>query len=315
MLTKISSTQMPIERFQQLLSETCGEFQANPARGKSMLEGRVFQDRIAGLEIAHVANKLQSILRTDKEIRKDSGENFFLITQEEGRALMMQNETAHMLMPGDMILIDSSVPSEFIFFGEFSRQLSVHLPRVEMQQRFSNNVRGGMYLPRTDYATASLYGVLAKACSAPADAKLSGFLREALFSLLGAVILEQSSASNGREFEGDISGAQLLERGLSYIDSQFKTSDLTIQTVADDLCVSMRQLQRAFSLLGTTPTAHLLRRRLEHACQLLLQRSSGMQSSILVSSIAYDSGFNDVSYFNRQFRRCFECSPGQYKGN
>lgn len=315
MLTEISTTQMPVELFQQLLSESCGEFQVRPARGHSVLKGRVYQDSLAGIDIAHIATNVQSIQRTAQDIRKDSGENYFLITQEEGRALMMHNNTAHMLTPGDMILVDSAKPSEFVFFGKFSRQLSVHLPREEMQQRFGNNIAGGMYLSRTDYTTASLYGVLAKACSSPTDKQLSGFLREALLSLLGAAIFEHTNCTAERDFEGDISGAQLLERGLSYIDSQFKVCDLTIQTVADDLNVSMRQLQRAFNLLDTTPSAHLLSRRLEHACQQLLQRGCAKQPSVLVSSIAYDSGFNDVSYFNRQFRRYFSCSPGKYKAD
>jgi AraC-like DNA-binding protein len=39
---------------------------------------------------------------------------------------------------------------------------------------------------------------------------------------------------------------------------------------------------------------------------------------LLISEIAYDDGFNDLSYFNRAFRRRFGMSPSdarEYRGN
>ncbi|WP_164860788.1 helix-turn-helix domain-containing protein [Parasedimentitalea marina] len=73
----------------------------------------------------------------------------------------------------------------------------------------------------------------------------------------------------------------------------------------------MRKLQRSFALIRTTPTDYLIQKRLEHACQLLRARRS-KQGTQLVSTIAYASGFNDVSYSNHQFRRAFGCAPGQF---
>ena len=60
---------------------------------------------------------------------------------------------------------------------------------------------------------------------------------------------------------------------------------------------------------GATPTDYLLRKRMEKACQMLQARSR-QSNPALVSSIAYNCGFNDVSCFNRQFRRMFGCAPG-----
>lgn len=34
-----------------------------------------------------------------------------------------QNDTTCLLRPGDFVLIDSAVPSEFVFFGEYTCQL------------------------------------------------------------------------------------------------------------------------------------------------------------------------------------------------
>lgn len=60
-----------------------------------------------------------------------------------------------------------------------------------------------------------------------------------------------------------------------------------------------------------TPTDYLLQKRLEAACQLLRERRPG-RTDMLVSTIAYHCGFNDISYFNRIFRKIFGCPPGQY---
>ena len=311
MLTRIAPTEMSVERFQNTLKEVCGSFQTKVKSDQKRMQGQVYSETRAGFDFAHVAKDISSICRTQADINRDASENFFLIVQEEGRAIMTQNETARMLEPGDMMLIDSAVPSEFSFFGKFGRQLSVHLPRSEMVQRFGGAAVGGIYLPRTDSIAMALGATLAKAFE-PADCtEQSQYLREAMFGLVGALLFERNQRSNANKIESDVGGANLLQRGQAYIDRLFKSNELSVPVVASDLGVSPRQLQRAFSLLNTTPSEYLLKKRLEYSCQLLLERQN-FGEHYLVSSIAYEAGFNDVSYFNRLFRKHFDCSPGQY---
>ena len=276
-----------------------------------MLNGGILLEDRAGFEMAHVAKDLQTVRRTRRDIRRDSGENFFLIVQEEGRAMMSQRETTRMLQPGDMILIDSAVPSEFHFFGSFGRQLSVHLPRAEMQARFGEALCGGICLAATDPTAMAITAVLAKSFSSPGNEQQQFCLREAVFCLVGVMIHDRDAGAAARGFHADLAGARVLERGLAYIDRCFTDGDLTISRIATDLGVSMRQLQRAFAFVGATPNNYLLQKRLESACQLLLARRSGGRD-VLISSIAYACGFNDISHFNRQFRRAFGCAPREY---
>lgn len=261
-----------------------------------------------------MAKDLHAIKRTNREIKRDAGENFFLIVQEQGKALMSQRNTARMMMPGDMMLVDSAIPSEFTFFGNYGRQLSVHIPRQELQQRFSSRLKGGEYLSRSDHTTVALLAVLSKAFDekvANNDAQ-SSYLREAMFGLLGAKLWEREASSTAAaELDIEVSGAQTLDQGMAYINRFYANPDLTIQNMAQELGYSMRQLQRAFSMIGSTPTDYLLQKRMEKACQMLLARRIGNQAS-LVSTIAYSCGFNDISYFNRVFRKNFGCTPGQY---
>ena len=56
-----------------------------------------------------------------------------------------------------------------------------------------------------------------------------------------------------------------------------------------------------------TPMDYLNRQRIEQACFRLTTTSDS------VTDIAYDTGFNDLSYFIRIFRKYKGISPGKYR--
>ena len=310
MLTRFPATDLPIEQFAADLHRVCGQFEVRPAEARQKMRGTVQVERRAGLEAAHVAADLQQLVRSNREIRQDAGENYFLILQEEGKALMSQNETSCLLSPGDMVLIDSACASEFTFFGDFNRQLSLHLPRGEMHARFGYElIRGGISVPRHDPTNLALCAVLGKVFGkAPVNAASTIYLREAVFGLIGALLHERSGQEGFSGIDSDLCGARALASGQAYIDSHYRNPDLSIQEMADDLGMSLRQLQRGFSAIGSTPTKYLLVKRLEHARRGIDDRRAGRRGD-LISSIAYEAGFSDLSYFQRCFRRAFGTSP------
>lgn len=311
MLTQFRAQALPVEKFEADLQAVCGEFCLRPAPGASTMKGGVARETVAGVEVAHVAADLQQITRSNRAIRRDPGANYFLILQEEGRSLMTQNDVSCLLRAGDMVLIDSTQSSEFTFFGEFNRQLSLHLPRGEMHARFGQgNVRGGTNLPRNDPTNIALCAVLHKVFSpTPLSSTANSFLREAMFGLIGAALHERSG--DERNFGSDIGAAQVLMAGQNYIDCHYRDASLTIHNMADELGISLRQLQRGFSAIGTTPTKYLLLKRLEHAKRGIEDRRANRRDD-LFSSIAYEAGFSDLSYFQRTFRRAFGASPRAY---
>lgn len=71
-----------------------------------------------------------------------------------------------------------------------------------------------------------------------------------------------------------------------------------------------RSLQRLFETDGTTLTAYVLAQRLARAHRMLADpRRDGEK----ISSVAYDCGFGDVSYFNRVFRRYYGTAPSDVR--
>ena len=87
--------------------------------------------------------------------------------------------------------------------------------------------------------------------------------------------------------------------------------DLTIDLIARARGLSPRQAQRFFALSGTTFTEFVLAHRLSLAHRLL---GDPRFRSRKISDIAYSSGFGDLSYFNREFRRRFGDTPTAIRG-
>jgi AraC-like DNA-binding protein len=81
---------------------------------------------------------------------------------------------------------------------------------------------------------------------------------------------------------------------------------LTIDFIASRHGVSPRYIQRLFESEDMSFTDFVLRQRLARAYRLL---SDPRQCERKISSIAFDVGFGDLSYFNRCFRRLYGMTP------
>lgn len=83
---------------------------------------------------------------------------------------------------------------------------------------------------------------------------------------------------------------------------------LSLATLARKAGVSRYHFLRSFrQVTGLTPHQFLLRTRLNRAAVRL------RTSREPISTIAFDAGFNDLSTFNRRFRRLMGVAPGAYR--
>lgn len=83
-------------------------------------------------------------------------------------------------------------------------------------------------------------------------------------------------------------------------------SDLSVAMIAAKHGISPRYVQMLFENEGTTFSEFVLSRRLEHARVLLMNPA---YDTLRIAELALQSGFSDVSYFNRTFRRRFGETP------
>jgi AraC-like DNA-binding protein len=87
--------------------------------------------------------------------------------------------------------------------------------------------------------------------------------------------------------------------------------DLSVSQLATTHHMSPRAVQRLFEGEGTTLSAFVLEQRLTRAYRIL---SDPRFADRNISAIAFESGFSDVSYFNRMFRRRFGAPPSDIRG-
>jgi AraC-like DNA-binding protein len=85
-------------------------------------------------------------------------------------------------------------------------------------------------------------------------------------------------------------------------------ADLSVATFAVRHRCTPRFIQRLFESEGTTFTDYVLAQRLALAHRILTDRS---RDGDKISTVAYDCGFGDVSYFNRVFRRRYGMAPSE----
>jgi AraC-like DNA-binding protein len=82
--------------------------------------------------------------------------------------------------------------------------------------------------------------------------------------------------------------------------------DLSATTVAARNHVTVRYLHKLFHREGITYSEFVLGERLARAYHNL---RTPLHSRRAISTIAFDVGFNDLSYFNRAFRRRYNATP------
>tara|TARA_R100000789_G_C3013265_1_gene151856 strand:+ start:488 stop:1405 length:918 start_codon:yes stop_codon:yes gene_type:complete len=86
------------------------------------------------------------------------------------------------------------------------------------------------------------------------------------------------------------------------------TENIQVDKLADKACMSTSNFYRSFkNTLGESPIDYLNGERIKFA-KKLIQRTNDK-----FADIAYKSGFNNTSYFNRQFKRFEKITPNQYR--
>ncbi|HSH20556.1 MAG TPA: hybrid sensor histidine kinase/response regulator transcription factor, partial [Draconibacterium sp.] len=101
-----------------------------------------------------------------------------------------------------------------------------------------------------------------------------------------------------------------LEKIIKNIEANFENQDFTPESLANEVNMSVSQLNRKLNALVNQPAGQLMRSlRLQRAADLLKQRAG------TVAEICYQLDFNDPAYFSRAFKKQFGCSPSDYIKN
>ena len=100
---------------------------------------------------------------------------------------------------------------------------------------------------------------------------------------------------------------KFLERTMEIIEQYLSDGDFTVENLCREVGLSRMQLHRKLRALTNHSTSEFIRMlRLKRAVQLLQQHTGN------VTEIAFDVGFNSLSYFTKCFRKQFGKSPSAF---
>jgi AraC-like DNA-binding protein len=99
-----------------------------------------------------------------------------------------------------------------------------------------------------------------------------------------------------------------FQKLLTYIDENIDDESLLTEKLCDRLAISKSSLyNKTKSVLGTTPHGLINQRRMRKASILL------DSTTLTVSEIIDQTGFNSRAHFYELFNKAFGCSPSEYR--
>jgi AraC-like DNA-binding protein len=295
----------PLGEWRERLHSVCGRFHPHTLSKGDLVTGGVSVDNAAGMEIVQVATDVDYVRRSHDDVRLDRCEHMFLLLQLEGNCGVEQDGSLNAIRPGDCILVDSAMPATFHFKGEFSNHLSIHLPRQTVLADAGRQIEVARRLEAEDPMSVMLLALTAKLLRTPAADPRAPQLRQLLIQATRQAFASDPSAAAPLASDR---AANRLELAQMLIDRNLSEERLSPQWLARKLGVSLRTLQDDFSALGATATSYIRDRRLKLAREMLSERRTGARAAT-IAEVAYAAGFNDISYFNRSFKKAFSCQP------
>ncbi|MFC5695206.1 transcriptional regulator FeaR [Pseudomonas sp. GCM10022186] len=284
----------------QGINQVCGRFGAKLLG--SEFSGAIREYKAGAIKLSFVDVAQARLFRTSKEVAQSDGKHFYLALQLNGHAGMEQAGNSIEMSPGDITLIDSTQPSEFVY-RENSRQLSLILPRhvVEQGLRFSG-VRCAQRIP-----ASSPVAMLANRLILESTRQDSLSLPESEATLEAVVSLLRPALS-AAEVEQD-AHERMFRKTLRFIDEHIRAEELCPETIAREVGVSVRGLYRMFARKGLVVAQYIKNRRLDFCAESLRHASAELK----LSALGYAWGFTDSSYFSTAFKARFGVSPSEYR--
>ncbi|WP_158282237.1 AraC family transcriptional regulator [Salipaludibacillus keqinensis] len=104
------------------------------------------------------------------------------------------------------------------------------------------------------------------------------------------------------------SAQNVANQCMNYIKTHYKKEDFRVQTMAQQLLYHPDYLTRALKkTIGMSPIQYV------NHCRITKAKKMLQQENVDLKTIAIESGFKDVSYFSRVFKRKEGMTPGQYR--
>ncbi|MFC6882249.1 MULTISPECIES: helix-turn-helix domain-containing protein [Actinomadura] len=305
-----TSDLVPSERFEfwrSAVSEMFVPLRTDAARPERF-DGSMRGFELGALKVAEVAAGPHVVRRTGALIARSDPGHYKLGVQLRGYCVLTQDGREAPLVPRDLAVYDTTRPYTLAFDDAY-RQLVLMFPRRLL--RLPDEAVAGITATRIS-GRRGLGAVLSPFLAGLAghldelDGRAAVRLADNVLDLLVTLLAERLDVAAPA---AGTRGA-LLVRARAYIERHLGDPDLGPDRVAAAHHVSTRYLYKIFQDEGTTVSAWIRQRRLEH-CRRDLR--DPLQLGRPVSAIAAGWGFVDAARFSRLFKAAYGASPREYR--
>ena len=261
------------------------------------------------IKLLQVASSAYTVKRGKPAVARANEEFAELVYQRKGSAIFQQGSRTIKMLPGQFTLYDSSLPHT-LDVVEDCEHLIARIPRDKLIQKIP---RLNSLLARTFDGTSGVGRVVLQLLDILARED-SNNCSESTWHIIDA-ILDSAAALTSSAYPQDVeqlssSKQALLQRVKLYVENNLNEDTLTSMEIAKVHGISIRYLNSLLEQEGTSITRWIRQRRLERCANDLTLPSNAHRS---IGEIAYGWGFNSLSYFNREFKACFDLTPTEYR--
>ena len=294
-------------RFAELLEHFSNTAELHPASGVPFL-ATMNSVQIGTTVLGRCDGSFTTVRRDRRQVLATNDDRYCLACNTGSRAAMMVHRGREFMMrPGTMVLLKLDEPFLSADGASHKRFTSMNLPATTLRSMVPHvdamvarelEPRGALLLAM-DYSNLLL--------DHPAAADEAGLvIAQHLLDLaalgLGAYGDQALAAQRGGL------RAVRLKAVLSVLERRFLEPDFSARELAAAASLSERYVNELLYEAGAGFTVRLNELRLGKAARLLAMTTGP------ISDVALACGFNDISYFNRSFRRRFGLTPTAARG-
>jgi AraC-like DNA-binding protein len=236
----------------------------------------------------------------------------------EGSGERMVGDNHEYFLPGDLVLLGPGLPHTWVSKGQSAAvvvQFSegfiapiVQYPECDRVRQLLGRSSQGLSFPVTGLGKGDLMAAIMRLPTAKGVGRITGLLE--VLQLLGSSRVAARSLASpyfqpaaGKKTEGRIG------KVFQYVH-RHSAETVALREVASLIHLSESAFCKFFKrTTGKTFSDYLADIRIGHACHLL------SESDDTISAIAFRSGFDSLTYFNRVFLRKKGVSPREFRRN
>jgi len=226
-----------------------------------------------------------------------------------GGCVLQQRDREAAIGQGEAVLVSAAHPVGVII-GAPSRHIALRLPRAILDAKIANlDACMTQRMPRNSGVLPLLIGYIdALRLVDLTDAAFCELVVSHVHDLIALLLGARGDACHLAQQRGGRAARRTAI--LREIERRSGDPGLSAVTIGLSLGVTPRYVHLLLEETGRSFTHHVLERRLERAVSLLRDPKHGERK---IADVAAEAGFNDLSYFNRAFRRHYGATPSDVR--